>query len=472
MHVLANLGGTAMFVRKTIAWRLVLVLVLIGLGVASATFSFAASSVRRKTPAGHLKIWHVNLQDLGANWQRFVNVTMASSYHKPDIITVTGVGINKFEEEFWPVFNPAYNHNYDYVHGDDDGAADGNQSNVAIIYDHEQLGTANNDPEDVRRWSLSGTVDCGVAGSKKRQIAARFALDGDSDTKALIVAALHFPKHELAKPAQGTEPAQPESGVSQACMDDSLQKADQKIADLAEGDPDLTDERYVAVIGGDLNKHPADDPDMTPNDNLTKPQCGSDTDCIAGYETNPECWYAYFSAGINKGSPTTCGTKADHLPANRYFDTVAEQVAVPFTGPDPLGQVDDPEIPICQQWTHGRDSGVPEKGAYEALGASSSCTDALSEEGLALTLFGGVTVGVVDTDTRDKSRLDYIWVRWGGEPQEVTSSVAATRIQEATADLAAFNPGDGGSGATGSTLATTQRYSDHRAVTATFIYPK
>lgn len=398
----------------------------------------SAQSAAEFAPKGRLKIWHVNLHKLLDAESRFISV-MARSYLKPDVITVSGVERTQIAELRDDISMAIYGEvgRYKMQHGDNN--PDSTTSNVAIIYNDDRL-----DFIERKSWLVSEAEDCADITATNGQIAAEFRID--EGPEKLYVASLHLPlngKNELG---------QDRVGVSQECMDDALSLTNQKLDSLAKVG-ELNTQRHISVIAGDFNKNPAEDSD---------PPCDAvDTDCPGGYEITPECWYRDFSAGVNTSAglnpsfpkcTDALGSRSDAGSPDRYYDSVAERNWTPIT----LTTGNDPESAMCQQWTHGKDAN---NGAYDPLGASSSCTNALDEAGRVRATFGGTSTG--NGLKRDKSRIDYIWVRWEDSNQAGFSQAQAReRIQEATVDLSAPHPGG----------PSDSKYSDHRAVTATIAY--
>lgn len=155
-------------------------------------------------------------------------------------------------------------------------------------------------------------------------------------------------------------------------------------------------QRDLTIVGGDFNQ--------VPQDGETEE---------AGRERDPECWWR-----------NVFGTYADDSgPCDDAQLSYYDSVYLAHSGAD--NQTTDS---ICDQWTHARSKGPD---------GSTSCQDS-------------------DGDgSRDKSRIDYIWLRWedgSGDIEKPSLADARGRIGLARADQISW--------------VESSPYSDHRAVVA------
>lgn len=160
-------------------------------------------------------------------------------------------------------------------------------------------------------------------------------------------------------------------------------------------------ERRLTVLAGDFNR---------------VPQNGEDP--ADGRETDPDCWYRnVFGMYSETDDTSSC---EDSAPLN-YYDPVY------LAHSDSEG---DTNFSICHQWTHARSKGPA---------GSHACKDSRRD----------------DDKKRDKSRIDYIWVRWetpDGEVEKPSLADARVRVPYAGADQIDWT--------------NTPKYSDHRGVGA------
>jgi endonuclease/exonuclease/phosphatase family metal-dependent hydrolase len=179
--------------------------------------------------------------------------------------------------------------------------------------------------------------------------------------------------------------------------------------------------RAMTVIGGDFNSHP--DKRRDPSD----PQAEA---LDAGWQADPECWYRTFSAlHRNRLRHRRPGARDRNCANNRRYrrgaDSYIDTVYVATRG-----RGGGREGGICRQWTYGH--GHSTRGT--------ACTDR-DRNGL-----------------RDRTRIDYIWVRWerrGGARKDPSRRAARRLVGRASADLVCVDEG-----------CRATRYSDHRAVSA------
>lgn len=170
-------------------------------------------------------------------------------------------------------------------------------------------------------------------------------------------------------------------------------------------------QRPMTIFAGDFNAHPQ------------QHECSAD-DCPSGRQEEPDCWYRLLTPERLDDCPADAGRSE---PA--YFDTVFVEARAGG----------DFETSICRQWSH----------ANEGDQGGDACAPHFDEED--------------DRWERDKSRLDYIWVRWeddSGARALFTNEGAAQLVGTATADPVCIDA-----------EACEQRYSDHRAVYATLGWP-
>lgn len=162
-------------------------------------------------------------------------------------------------------------------------------------------------------------------------------------------------------------------------------------------------QRDLTLVGGDFNRVPQDGED--PAD---------------GRETNPDCWYRHVF-GMYSETDDTSSCDGDAPGPLSYYDPVY----LAHSGSD-----GSTEFSICHQWTHARSKGPD---------GSHACQDSPGD----------------DDNKRDKSRIDYIWVRWETPDGKVeTPSVVDARARVPYAGADQIN------------WAETQPYSDHRGVGA------
>lgn len=179
--------------------------------------------------------------------------------------------------------------------------------------------------------------------------------------------------------------------------------------------------RALTVIGGDFNSHP--DKRKDPSD--------PDAEVLgAGRQADPECWYRTFSAlHGNRLRHRRPGTRDRDCANNRRYRRAADAY-VDTVHVATRGRGGSREARICKQWTYGH--GHSTRGT--------ACTD---KDGNGL---------------RDRSRIDYIWVRWesrGGARKDLSRRKATRLVRRASADLVCVDEG-----------CRATRYSDHRALSA------
>jgi hypothetical protein len=196
-------------------------------------------------------------------------------------------------------------------------------------------------------------------------------------------------------------------GYAALCMQRNLHELDARLEEM-------WPRRSITIVGGDFNSHP---------DRRTKPGDPPKDALASGSQSDPECWYRSFSAleSNTLSEPRTgnanldCTDDPDYRSgADAYYDSV-------WLSARAQGE-------ICDQWTYTR--GAARMGT--------ACTDT-NGDGL-----------------RDRSRIDYIWVRWEGPDGSVRlppEAAAQRLIVGAGADQTC-------------TDCRSPTYSDHRAVRA------
>lgn len=208
-------------------------------------------------------------------------------------------------------------------------------------------------------------------------------------------------------------------GASKTCLGDALRYSDARMEELAPNRP-------VTIIGGDFNERP-DKHGETP---------------LQGLEEDPDCWYRSFS-----GFHDTATLAGEPCPSRlNYYDAVWVS---PLGG---AGQNPGPNS-LCQQFTKVYNLDPLD----DNVEAGNSCTDINEGENPS----NACATNAVTDCVLDRSRIDYIWVRWEdslGRGRIIPMESVRTRLPMASADL-------------GLDLTSADRYSDHRAVFALMNYP-
>jgi len=176
--------------------------------------------------------------------------------------------------------------------------------------------------------------------------------------------------------------------------------------------------RPLTIVGGDFNTAADKRVVLRASDAIS-----------GGREADPGCWYRAFTPLIEdvperetSAGPGNSRCRGGVAP-NSYYDTVA------------VASRTEDEDAICNQWTYSKNLRAE---------TGTSCTD-INADG-----------------KRDRTRIDYIWVRWegrDGRPVTLSLAEATKRVELARADVSW--PGEEHEG---------DRYSDHRATYATVRY--
>jgi hypothetical protein len=177
--------------------------------------------------------------------------------------------------------------------------------------------------------------------------------------------------------------------------------------------------RRMTIVGGDFNSVAE-----------RRSRAGGSRDVLAaGKERDPDCWYRTFSRlrgnrlrqrRPGEGNRDCSDDRFFSHATDTYYDTVW------------LASRREGRNAICRSWTYTRKLRARR---------GTACTDRNGD------------------GYRDRSRLDYIWVRWekrSGDPVALSRAAATLRVGSAGPDAVCI---DGGCSGT--------RYSDHRAVHAT-----